>query len=90
MTKPASPTEDGAILPGTSGLECVGCTQPATILVVHPHLYLMAVPMCALHYVLEAPHLDPIDIRSPEGREVLESHTVLRGYVVPRRLGGVT
>jgi hypothetical protein len=68
-------------------LACADCDQPATILVVHPHLFAMAVPLCALHYVLDAPHLDPIDLSSPEGADVLSTHTVLRGWLVPRSTG---
>jgi hypothetical protein len=66
-------------------LECARCDDPATVLIVHPHLYLMVIPLCALDYVLQAPDCEPIDIKSPEGQEVLETHTVLRGFVVPRQ-----
>jgi len=58
---------------------------PALILVEHPALYRMVVPYCPLHYVIEAPWLDPVDVDSPEGQALLRSHTLLRGYVVPRQ-----
>jgi hypothetical protein len=62
-------------------LECARCDLPAPILVEHPALYMMAVPYCPLHYVLEAAGLHPIEVSSPEAAD----YTVLRGYVVPRQ-----
>lgn len=64
-------------------LDCAECPAPAAVLVAHPHLYRMAVPLCGLHGALSA-GTDVVPLDSPEGREMLESYTVLRGFVVPR------
>jgi hypothetical protein len=62
-------------------MRCAECGIPATVLIVHPHLFRMVIPACGLH----AEPGDAIPIDSSEAEELLETHTLLRGYVVPRR-----
>lgn len=64
--------------------EC-GIPVPATVLIVHPHLYQMAIPACGLHgELLGDADLDVVPLDSPDGAEVLRTHTVLSGFYVPR------
>jgi hypothetical protein len=69
-------------------LHCAQCGPPvlAQVLVIHPHLFRMVIPACALCGVLagDAVPLNVVPLDSPEGRDVLETHTLLRGFVIPR------
>jgi hypothetical protein len=62
---------------------CAECGIPAAVLIVHPHLSRMAIPACGFHGELEA-GLDVFAIGTPEAEELLETHALLQGYVVPR------
>lgn len=62
-------------------LLCAECDVPATVLIVHPHLYKMVIPSCGRHGELEAGvELEILPVDSP----VATSYTVLRGFIVPR------
>lgn len=63
-------------------LDCAECGRPATVLIVHPHLYQMVVPACGLHgELLAGGGLDVLSVDDPDAA----SYTVLRGWYVPRQ-----
>ncbi len=65
-------------------LSCASCTADATCLVVVPDLFQMVVPFCESCRSTEAPTHDSYPLASPDADDVLATHTVLRGFVVPR------
>lgn len=70
-------------------LSCASCGPqvPAGLLVLHPDLDRVAVPLCrfrGLHGATDADRDDVVQLDTPEAAVVLETYAVATGYVVSR------
>ncbi len=65
---------------------CASCGPPvpASVLVLHPGLFRIAIPMCGYYSPKAGETVVPID--SPEAEVVLDEYTLAPGYILPRRL----
>ena len=75
-------------MPAEPPLTCASCGPeiPARILVLHPGLEQIAVPLCGLggHGANDADRDDVVQLGTPEADEALQRHAVASGYVVTR------
>ncbi len=67
---------------------CASCGPPvpANVLVLHSGLFLIAIPMCSYRQVAGQDPVQVVPLYTPEADDVLATHTLAPGLVVPRRM----